>query len=149
MNKENLPLIILIIVFIMNAGSYLPDQFRLKRPTVAVRQDNEMSSELRKVVEEFKKIESKEDRLLIYKLFAGSAEYLSIAENLSNTGQFDPVLGKVQSSYGWNREKYPKFTDAVSAYLVSENYDEPKQLQSKEDKQKFAKIFNKLAEALQ
>ena len=120
-----------------------------RSPTVAVRQDNEMSSELRKVVEEFKKIESKEDRLLIYKLFAGSAEYLSIAENLSNTGQFDPVLGKVQSSYGWNREKYPKFTDAVSAYLVSENYDEPKQLQSKEDKQKFAKIFNKLAEALQ
>jgi hypothetical protein len=104
--------------------------------------------ELDKVKEEFNKIESKEDKLLIYKLFAGASEYLAAAETLQSTNQFDPILGKVQTSYGWNREKYSKFTDAVSEYLVSVGYDEPKALSSSVDRKEFAKIFKNLAEAI-
>ncbi len=145
MNKENLPVTILAVVLFFNAASYITNGINSVKN---IKSDTVKSDELKKVAEEFNKIESKDDKLLIYKLFAGSAEYLKTAETLKNTGQFDAVLGKVQSSYGWNREKYPKFTDAVSSYLVSEKYDEPKQLSTREDKEKFADIFNKMSEAI-
>lgn len=103
--------------------------------------------ELTKVTQVFTSIESQEDRLLIHKLFSGAGEYLNNCEELSSTGQFDPILGKVQSSYGWDREKYPDLTDAVSEYLVSVGYQEPKQLTSESERQSFAKIFQDLAEA--
>lgn len=107
----------------------------------------ELDGELLKVKEEFDKIESKEDKLLIHKMFAGSADYLLACKSLDSTAQFGPLLGKVQSSYGWNRDKYSDFTDAVSDYLVSVDYDEPKKLSSTSDRKEFAKIFQDLAEA--
>jgi hypothetical protein len=99
--------------------------------------------------EEFNKIESALDKLLIYKLFAGAGEYLSVSDFSGNTSQFDPLLGKVQSSYGWKREKYSAFTDAVSAYLVSVGYDVPKQIATEADRQAFSKIFKDLAKVLE
>ncbi len=144
MNKEKLLTGLVVVLLIFNLAGNLP-KFNFNTTRI-VQSDN--SSALTEVQKEFNKIESKEDKLLIYKLIAGSAEYLKASENLKNTGQFDPVLGKVQSSYGWNREKYPKFTDAVSEYLVSEKYNEPKQLLTKEDRANFANIFEKLSEVL-
>ena len=108
---------------------------------------DELSDELDVVKAEFEKIEFAEDRKLIHKLFAGGGDYLLVCETLLNTSQFDPLLGKVQSSYGWDREKYPDFTDAVSDYLVSVGYDTPKELTSKSDRRDFAEIFVDLAEA--
>jgi hypothetical protein len=103
------------------------------------------SKELQKVEEVFNSIESKEDKLVIHKLFAGGADYLAVCKSLDSTSRFDPILGRVQTSYGWDREKYPELTDAVSDYLVSVGYDEPKELKSEEDRQNFAKIFQDLA----
>ncbi len=106
----------------------------------------EMSEELQKVQEVFESIDDKDDKLLIYKLFAGSSEYLSNCETMQLTAAFDPILGKVQTSYGWDREKYPELTDAVSDYLVSVDYQEPKKLESSRSRRDFAKIFQNLAE---
>lgn len=106
------------------------------------------SKELQKVQTEYNKIESESDKILIYKLFSGASEYLSVAKSLESTSQFDPIIGKVQTSYGWNREKYPDFTTAVSDYLVSVKYDEPKPLSSDEDRKRFAEIFKDLSEAI-
>lgn len=102
---------------------------------------------LNKVHEEFVNIENEKDKSLIYKLFSGSAEYLHNSVSLENTGQFDPILGRVQSSYGWNRESYPEFTQSVSEYLVEVGYDEPRKLDSKESRDWFQGIFESLAEA--
>ena len=103
---------------------------------------------LDKVRDAFVKIESEADRALIYKLFAGSAEYLSHAVSLQTTAQFDPMLGRVQSSYGWEREKYDDFTDAVSDYLVEAGYDEPRKLSTEEDRKWFRDIFKSLTDAV-
>jgi hypothetical protein len=96
---------------------------------------------------EFKKIESKEDRILIHKLFSGASDYLKNCKSLSQTGQFDPILGRVQNSYGWEREKYPKFTDEVSNYLKAVGFETPKMLDNEESRKEFQKIFEGLAEA--
>jgi len=103
--------------------------------------------ELVRVEQTFNSINSQEDKLTIHKLFSGAAEYLSNCQELDSTGQFDPILGKVQTSYGWQRDKYTAFTDAVSDYLVSVDYQEPKKLTTSEQRQAFAKIFQDLAEA--
>lgn len=105
------------------------------------------SSELDQVSKAFSEIQSKEDKVLIYKLFSGSAEYLKNCKSLRATQQFDPILGRVQSSYGWNREKYPAFTDSVSAYLVAAGYNVPKPLTTDQERLDFAGIFEGLAEA--
>lgn len=99
-----------------------------------------------KVKSAFQKIENKEDKEIIHILFAGSAEYIK-RSNISNSANFDAILGKVQSTYGWDREKYPDFTNAVSDLLIQEGYDEPRDLTKKEDREWFSNIFEKLAEA--
>ena len=106
-----------------------------------------VASLLNKVHDEFVKIEDENDKTLIYKLFSGSAEYLKHSVSLSDTSQFDPILGRVQTSYGWNRESYPDFTQAVSDYLVAAGYDEPRKLDTKEAREWFQGIFESLAQA--
>lgn len=108
---------------------------------------DDLTPELQKVQEAFNSIESKSDRLTVHKLFAGSADYLAACKSLESTSRFDPILGRVQSSYGWDRERYPDLTDAVSEYLISVGYDQPKELKSSEDREDFAKIFQDLAGA--
>ena len=108
---------------------------------------DDLTPELQEVQQVFNSIESKEDRLIIHKLFAGGGDYLSACESIDSTAKFDPILGRVQSSYGWDREKYPELTDAVSEYLISVGYDQPKELKSNRDRKEFAKIFQDLAGA--
>ena len=137
-------LVIVAFLFGNNATNLFKDTI-VKTPILSV---DVQSEYLNKVSEEFAKIESKEDKLLIYKLFSGAGEYLDASSFTGSTGQFEPLLGKVQSSYGWKREKYPAFTDAVSAYLVSVGYDNPKQIATQADREAFSKIFKDLAKVL-
>lgn len=108
---------------------------------------SDSSDLIAQVSDEFNKIESKDDKILIYKLFSGAANFLEVCEDMDGTYQFDPILSKVQTSYGWDREKYPSFTDAVSNYLISVGYDIPKPLKTKEERMGFSKIFKALSEA--
>lgn len=108
---------------------------------------SDLSTEAKIVQVEFQKIDSEEDRLTIYKIFSGAADYLEHAKTLESSGQFDPVMGRVQSSYGWNREKYPKFTDAVEKLIIARGYDIPRKLDNEDDRQWLADIFEELAAA--
>ena len=108
----------------------------------------ELSAALKKVRAEYLTISDKADRILIYKLFAGSAAYLSHAVSLQTTAQFDPMLGRVQSSYGWERDKHKEFTDSVSDYLIEAGYDEPRKLSTEEDRRWFRDIFRSLTDAI-
>lgn len=118
-----------------------------EEPAPVVVGDSKLSPELQKVKIAFDSIQDVNDKLTIHKLFAGSADYLAVCKELETTEQFDPILGKVQSSYGWDREKYPALTDAVSEYLISVKYQEPKSLKTDQDRKAFAKIFQDLSEA--
>jgi len=111
-------------------------------------EDTTVADLLNNVRTEFVKIESPEDKILIYKLFSGSAEYLKNSVSLKDTSQFDPILSRVQTSYGWNRESYPDFTQAVSDYLIAVGYDEPRKLDTKEAREWFQDIFETLAGAV-
>lgn len=112
-------------------------------PTIKV--DKPLPQSLQEVRLEFNKLD-KDDQDLVYKQFAGSAEYLKKAK-LTSTSQFDPILGRVQSSYSWDRDKYPQFTSEVSDFLIEKGYDVPKTLDSKENQEWFQQIFEDLANA--
>ena len=131
---------ILIVAILVGVAGY--ENYTAATPQVVAN-----DSAIGNVSQAFSSIESKEDKLTIYKLFAGSAEYLNNCKSLQATQQFDPILGRVQSSYGWNREKYPAFTDAVSEYLVSVGYNQPKPLTTDQQRKDLANIFKSLAEA--
>ena len=143
MNKNNSTSLVISVAAMIIAGSVW-----LMKSDQAMPIQNDASNELKLVQEEFTKIDSKEDKELIHKLFSGGAEYLLKCETMVNTSQFDPILGRVQSSYGWERDKYSDFTDAVSDYLVGVGYDIPKDLKTSQERKDFAKIFKDLALSL-
>jgi hypothetical protein len=140
--------VIVVGAIIGYSATFLPKVFNSNDQQVDAQVISSDSTDyLSTVTEEFKKIEDKNDKILIYKLFSGAASFLEVCESLDGTYQFDPIIAKVQTSYGWNREKYPSFTDAVSEYLVSVDYDTPKPLKTKQERLDFSKIFKDLSEA--
>ena len=150
-SKPNLALhaISFCLVFVVGyTVAIVPFDFLPQSISTVSDDDVELSDALKKVRTEYLKISDKADRTLIYKLFAGSAEYLSHAVSLKTTAQFDPMLGRVQSSYGWERDKHKEFTDAVSDYLIEAGYEEPRQLSTEEDRKWFRNIFRSLADAI-
>ena len=143
-SKPNLALhaISFCLVFVVGyTVAIVPFDFLPQSISTVSDDDVELSDALKKVRTEYLKISDKADRTLIYKLFAGSAEYLSHAVSLKTTAQFDPMLGRVQSSYGWERDKHKEFTDAVSDYLIEVGYEEPRKLSTEEDRKWFRDIF--------
>lgn len=88
------------------------------------------------------------DKEDIYKQFSGSYLFLKTNKSIKKTSDFDPILGRVQSDYGWNREKYPEFTEAVSDFLLEQGYDEPKVLDNDDDREWFCQIFYSLYMAI-
>ena len=150
-SKPNLALhaISFCLVFVVGyTVAIVPFDFLPQSISTVSDDDVELSDALKKVRTEYLKISDKADRTLIYKLFAGSAEYLSHAVSLKTTAQFDPMLGRVQSSYGWERDKHKEFTDAVSDYLIEVGYEEPRKLSTEEDRKWFRDIFRSLADAI-
>lgn len=139
--------ILFIVLFVGCVEIKVSTPKKNEEPAPVVVGDSKLSPELQKVKIAFDSIQDADDKLTIHKLFAGSADYLAVCKELETTAQFDPILGKVQSSYGWDREKYPALTDAVSEYLISVKYQEPKSLKTDQDRKAFAKIFQDLSEA--
>lgn len=106
-----------------------------------------LTESLTKVQEEFKKMDEK-DRDSVYLQITGASLYLKHTTSLRRTSDFLPILGRVQSDYGWDVEKYPDFTEAVSNYLVQQGFEEPKEIKTKEDREWLYNIFNDLSLAL-
>ena len=141
MNKD------FLVFLILFSGCSYQQPMEISEKRLIIMNMSEMTDELIAVQAAFDAIDSNEDKLLIHKLFSGAGEYLANCKTMQMTAAFDAILGKVQTSYGWDREKYPELTDAVSEYLISVDYQEPKELKSSKDRKDFAKIFQDLAEA--
>lgn len=106
-----------------------------------------LTASLKEVAKEFKSM-SKEDQDCLYKQWAGAASFIKSSKSLESTKDFDPLLGRVQADYGWNREKYPKLTDAISVYLKEQGFQEPRELKSSSDREWFYNIFFSLSMAV-
>lgn len=125
------------------------DYFNFPVPKFQVSQENDpVKTSLVNVKKEYGKIESEQDKLTIYKMFAGAADYLSVARTLGSNAEFSTLFANTLVSYGWEKEKYPAFTDAISAYLKSVNYHIPKKITSKEDIENLSQVFKAIEEAL-
>lgn len=125
------------------------DSFNFPVPKFQVSQENDpVKASLLNVKKEYSKIESEQDKLTIYKMFAGAADYLSVARTLGSNAEFSTLFANTLVSYGWEKEKYPAFTDAISTYLKSVNYHIPKKITSKEDIENLSQVFKAIEEAL-
>lgn len=69
---------------------------------------------------------SKEDKKLIFTQFSGLHEYLSKTNKITKTTELFKVVESFQKDYGYTREKYKDYTDAVEAFLFKKGYKTPK-----------------------
>jgi hypothetical protein len=138
-----------LIILIMASCLFLGCQ----RPSVNVEKPSNpvntfvMTDSLKKVRLEFLKME-KADQDSVYKQFSGSALFLKNNKVLKSTDKFDPIFGRVQSDFGWNREKYPDFTTAVSEFLKEQGYEQPRMLDSETNRTWFYNIFYSISMSL-
>ena len=106
-----------------------------------------LTQSLSEIKEEFNKI-PKKDQDFIYMQFAGSAEFLKHSKTVRSSSNYLQILGKVQSDFGWDVDKYPDFTTSVSNYLLEQGFDNPRMLDSEEDRQWLINIFDNLTNAV-
>lgn len=90
---------------------------------------------------------SQSDKDYAFKQFSGLSEYINNS-NISDSTKIDKLLDRMQSDYGWVRDKNPKFTDAVSAYLKEVGFNKAVKFDSTESRNNTSLIFFNLAEAI-
>lgn len=73
---------------------------------------------------------SKEDCILIYKIFSGCASYVEKSTKLSTTLEVFKLIGTVEKDYGWNNEKYKDLTDVIEKDLTEKGFQKPQELTS-------------------
>lgn len=136
-----------IVLVVLLMGFTVYNNIPKKQTEANIQAVGDSSDSLKKLTKAFRSIENREDKLLIHKIWTGSYLYLKNCEKMTSTSQFEPVLQRVQESYGQEVGKYPDFTDALSEYLVDVGYDDPKPLTTRSERLEFAEIFKGLMEA--
>lgn len=138
---------VFMIAILLFAGCSRPTDTDRDRDADSNNERVVLTDSLKRIRSEFQKLD-KEDQDTFYKLIAGSTLYIKNAANLNKSSDFQPVLAQVQSSYLWEVEKYPRFTDAISEYLIEEGYDQPRELKNSRDRQWLYNIFNSIYTAI-
>lgn len=72
----------------------------------------------------------KEDCIKVYKFFSGLSLYVQHVQddNLMTDEILNKTLLKAQTDYGWNRDTYPKLSEAISEDLIAKKLDDPHKL---------------------
>lgn len=65
-----------------------------------------------------------DDCIVLYKIFGGAYQYVDATDKPNTTKELFEILDRVQQDYKWNKEKYPKLTDAIEKDLASKKFDE-------------------------
>ena len=81
-----------------------------------------------KVIADSMKDVSKEDAIVMRKLFVGIEQYLPVGKKLDTTLKVFTLIKTVQEDYGYSKGKYVVYTDAVEKYLKDKGYAKPKKI---------------------
>lgn len=71
---------------------------------------------------------SKEDAEVMCMQFSGLAAYLLHTKKITKTSDLVKLITSFQEDYGWTREKYKTYTDAVETFLKKQGYETPKSI---------------------
>lgn len=66
---------------------------------------------------------TKKDAELMYIQFSGLVAYLGRTEKITTMKQFNGLFERFQTDYGYTREKYPEYSDAVEKFLIKRGYE--------------------------
>ena len=81
-----------------------------------------------KLIADSMKDVSKEDAIVMRKLFVGIEQYLPVGKKLDTTLKVFTLIKTVQEDYGYSKGKYVVYTDAVEKYLKDKGYAKPKKI---------------------
>lgn len=134
---------IMIVTLILFVGCDRP----VDKPTIVVEDNFVLTDSLREVRTEFNKMDEA-DQDSIYKQIVGAELFVMKARNVHSTSEFSSIVGRVRSDFGWDVDRYPEFSSAVEKYLIEQGFDNPRQLDSEEDRLWLSNIFNGLSNAI-
>lgn len=81
--------------------------------------------------------------ILAYKQFNGLADYLQATKKIDSVLKLMKVIEDFQKDYGYTREKYVAYTDAVEAFLKKGGYGYPMKIVDSPDSSHVIVIDNK------
>lgn len=154
MSNNNTPFIISLVAVSIALFSFVSTNDVDKRKNVvdkiAVPANSEIviTSSLFDVITEFKKL-SKEDQESYLTQITGASLFLEKYKHLGSSSDFNNILYGVVRDFGWEREKYPSFSDALEKYLKDSGYNIPRDLSNDEDRLWMYNIFNSIKLALE
>lgn len=84
---------------------------------------------------------TREDCVTAYTFFAGMSLYIEKGSKLTNTSDIQELIKSMEDDYGWDRGKYPKFTEVIKTDIINNGFRQPKEL-TPEIKTTFINMFN-------
>jgi len=133
--------LLLVSLTLSGCGIYKIDESVVPVPDVVVVVDADLTSKIKKSLEKA----PKDDCIQIYTFFSGLSRFITNLKNDDIT--IDEILNKVllnaQNNYGWNRERYPDFSTAISEDLNNRKLDEPHKLGDETAKEKIKDVLVK------
>jgi hypothetical protein len=86
-----------------------------------------VDSSVQTIVDSMKDV-SKEDAETCYKVFSGLALYLEQTKKVQTTLEAFTLVQTLQTDFGYTREKYKPYTDAVEKFLIDKGYKKVKKI---------------------
>lgn len=115
----------LYLIFFLPALFVGCDVLKVKNEDVLVAKSVAVSSDVQVITDSMKSV-SKDDAKLMYMQFGGLVEYMTHTKNVTTTKELVQLIAEFQTDYGYTREKYTEYTDAVEAFLMKQGYKQPK-----------------------
>lgn len=103
------------------------DSIKIKQDTQQVVAITSYSEDAKTIADSMKNI-SKDDAELMYMQFSGLAQYMSHTKKIKTTAELNKIFGSFQQDYGYSREKYKAYSDAVEAFFLKNGYQETKNI---------------------
>lgn len=119
-------LLLLSVITITGCSLYETQPVVIDNTTTVVVNNADLASKIKLSLKDA----PKEDCIKAYKFLKGLSCYIRNVnnDNLTTDEILNKTLLKVQMDYGWNRDKYPNLTVAISEDLVSKKLDDPHKL---------------------
>lgn len=149
---KKLILLLALILPLSGCDALLPiDYSKIKQNQSEVQTSSEVNSDIVAEIKAASKDIPPADKLILYKMYDGLASLVKSAVP-TTTIKAHEYFDNVSTIYGWQKEKYPTFTDATEKVLQNKTYtgDIDYSLPQKisDIKENFTKINRSIAEGL-
>jgi len=109
-----------IIIVLLMGCNVKPSEHNNKQPAV-VKAVKKVDKDVQSIVDAMNDV-SKSDTELMYMQFGGLALYLQNTDKITTVKELNQIFARFQTDYGYKREKYKDYSDAVQGFFEGRGY---------------------------